>query len=69
MDFRTIRETARAGILPECELRRRVHTGRLPGIYTGTKFLVNIDLLLQQLETECRANAGMEAPQENSVTA
>ena len=59
MTFKTIRETARDGILPEYELRRRVKTGKLPGIYAGVKFLVNIDMLIQQLEQECRANGGM----------
>ena len=56
----TIRETAKAGILPENRLRQLQHQGKLPGMYSGNKFLVNADILLEQIERECRANAGME---------
>ena len=58
-EFKTIREAARAGILPEHELRRRVKIGRLPGIYAGVKFLINVDLLMEQLDAESRYNGGM----------
>lgn len=57
--FMTIREAAKAGILPENRLRQMQHQGKLPGIYSGNKFLVNADILLEQIERECRANAGM----------
>lgn len=60
-NFCTIREAARAGILPENELRRRVKCGKLPGIYAGVKFLINVEMLMQQLDAECRANAGLPA--------
>lgn len=56
----TIRETAKAGILPENRLRQMQHQGKLPGIYSGTKFLVNAEMLIALVEQECRANAGME---------
>ena len=55
----TIRQTARAGILPEHALRQRLKTRNLPGVYAGSKFLVNVDLLMEQLDAECRANGGM----------
>lgn len=58
--FMTIRQTAKTGILPENRLRQMQHQGKLPGIYSGNKFLVNADLLLQLLERESRVNAGME---------
>lgn len=53
--FKTIREVARTGLLAEYHLRTRYHQGRLPGIQTGRKFLVNVDLLQEQLERESRA--------------
>jgi len=56
----TIRQTAKAGILPENRLRQMQHQGKLPGIYSGNKFLVNAEMLVQMVEQECRANAGME---------
>ncbi len=53
--FKTIREVARTGLLAEYHLRTMYHQGRLPGIQTGRKFLVNVDLLQEQLERESRA--------------
>jgi len=54
-NYRTIREVARTGLLAEYHLRTLYHQGRLPGIQTGRKFLVNVDLLQEQLEQESRA--------------
>jgi len=48
----TIRETAREGPLTEYALRMMQKDGRLPGIQIGTKFLVNFDRLLLQLNGE-----------------
>ena len=45
----TIRETAKTGILPEYALRGLVKQGKIPGIYVGTKFLVNYDRLCDWL--------------------
>ena len=55
----TIRETAKTGILPENRLRQMQHQGKLPGIYSGNKFFVNFEMLVQLVEQECRANAGI----------
>ncbi len=41
----TIRETAKTGILPETALRRLVKQGKIPGVYSGSKFIVNYDRL------------------------
>ena len=41
----TIRETAKTGILPETALRRLVKQGKIPGVYSGNKFIVNYDRL------------------------
>lgn len=48
-EFMSIRETARTGILPEACLRRMAKQGTLPGIYSGVKFLVNYNKLVEQL--------------------
>lgn len=49
--FLTIRQTAATGILSEHHLRMMVKKGTLPGIYAGTRFLVNYELLVQQLNS------------------
>lgn len=51
-EFKTIRETARTGILPEACLRRMAKQGSLPGIYSGVKFLVNYTALVEQLSVK-----------------
>lgn len=51
-EFKTIRETARTGILPEACLRRMAKQGSLPGIYSGVKFLVNYTALVEQLNAK-----------------
>lgn len=53
--FRTIRQTASAGLVTEHFLRRLVAEGKCPGIYSGTRFLVNVDALVDQLDAESRS--------------
>lgn len=48
----TIREAAREGPLSEYALRMLQKQGQLPGIQIGTKFLVNWDRLMLQLNGE-----------------
>ena len=47
--FKTIRQTAATGILPEHRLRLMQKQGSLPGIQVGDRFLVNVDLLVELL--------------------
>ena len=47
--FPSIREAAKRGPVSEYCLRLMLKQGNLPGIYSGRKFLVNYDLLLEQL--------------------
>ena len=54
--FKTIRQTAAMGILTEHRLRLMQKQGRLPGIHTGNRFLVNVDALAEQLTAESAAN-------------
>ena len=56
-ELKTIRATAELGILPEHRLREMLKQGRLPGIYHGRKFLVNLPLLAAQIEQESLKNS------------
>lgn len=51
-DFKTIRQTAAEGILPERELRSRLIKGTLPHIRIGNRVYVNVPLLLERLTSE-----------------
>lgn len=51
-NFPSIRETAKRGPLSEYCLRLMLKQGKLPGVYSGKKFLVNYDKLLEQLWKE-----------------
>ena len=51
-NFPSIRETAKRGPLTEYCLRLMLKQGTLPGVYSGKKFLVNYDALLEQLGTK-----------------
>jgi hypothetical protein len=53
----TIRQTAALGILSEKRLRDMLKARRLPGIYSGNRFLVNVNALEKQLEAESIAQA------------
>lgn len=53
--MKTIRQVAAIGILSEHYLRMRLKQGMLPGIYVGSRFLVNVDELTEQLQAESRS--------------
>ncbi len=53
--FLTIRETAKLGFLSEHNLRMRLAQGLLPHIKAGTKCLVNVNQLIENLEAESKA--------------
>ena len=55
-NLQTIKATAELGILPEHRLRKMLKRGELPGIFHGNRFMVNIGLLEQLIESESRAN-------------
>lgn len=52
--FRTIRQTAATGILPEYRLRLMQKQNRLPGIQAGNRFMVNIEELVELLNKQSR---------------
>lgn len=58
--FLTIRQTAATRILSEHHLRLLEKQGRLPGIRSGNRFLVNVPLLLEQLDQESLSQASRQ---------
>lgn len=59
--FKTIRQTAALGILPEHRLRLMQKQGILPGIQAGNRFLINVDALADQLNAMSAGNVRSEA--------
>ena len=53
-EFKTIRQTAALGLLPEHRLRIMQKQGLLPGIFSGSRFLINVTALVDMLNTESR---------------
>lgn len=47
--FRSINETARTTGLSRYSLRKMLAQRKLPGVYVGVKFMVNVDALLKQI--------------------
>ena len=54
MNIYTIREEARTSGLPEHFLRTLLRQNRLPGFYAGTRYYVNHDVFMEQLDTISR---------------
>lgn len=52
--FKTVRQTAAAKFVPENFLRRLIAQGKCPGIYSGNRFLINVEALEEQLDAESR---------------
>ena len=70
--FLTIRQTARTGIISEHRLRQMVKEKNVPGIYSGSRFLVNLDQFIEQLnvlsKTAGQGTAVPEGAQEEHET-
>ena len=52
--FQTIRQVAHYLEIPEAFVRRLVAQGVCPGVYSGNRFLVNVEALREYLEAESR---------------
>ena len=59
--FRTIRQVSKDYELPENLLRSRLCQKRLPGFYSGNRFMVDVDLLQELLKAESIASIADEA--------
>lgn len=55
--YKTIRQTAAMGILPEHRLRLLVAQKVCPGFYAGNRFMVNVNLLIELLDRQSAAAA------------
>ncbi len=61
MNFKTIRQVAATGVLPEFRLRALQKAGKLPGFFAGSRYYVDIDALPGVLAEMCRpAGPGAE---------
>lgn len=58
-EFKTIRETAKTGLLSQYRLRILVANGQCPGIYAGNRFLVNVTALSEMLEAQSKKAVNM----------
>lgn len=58
--FVTIRQAAKTGILPEHLLRRMEKQGKLPCVYSGRKCLINLDRLVEQLNSAAGKGSEVE---------
>lgn len=52
--FQTVRQVARYLEITESLVRRLVAQGVCPGVYSGNRFLVNVEALREYLEAESR---------------
>lgn len=53
--YLTIHQTAKKGPCSEPQLRKMLKIGELPGFYSGTRFYVNYELLMELLDRESRS--------------
>ena len=53
-DFKTIRQTAKTGLISEHHLRMLVARGECTGIYSGNRFLVNVPALAEYLDAQSK---------------
>ena len=60
-NYLTIRQTAKELEFPENRIRPMVKQGVCPGIYSGNRFLVNVEASIEQLDKESRRNIKVEA--------
>ncbi len=56
MTFVTINQAAKAIGLPDTCLRRMQADNALPGFRSGSRFYVNLDMLIAKLDEQCRNN-------------
>lgn len=48
--FESPRQFSKRGIIPEAATRRLIRAGRVPGFYSGSKYLINTYAFIQMLE-------------------
>ncbi len=58
VQFLTIRQTAKTGLISEHYLRLRLKQSKLPGFYAGTRFMVDVSALEEMLHREAMTRVG-----------
>ena len=58
--YMTISQTARETGLSEGALRARLKRNKLPGLYAGSRYYINVPLLMEMLDAESRLNASLD---------
>lgn len=54
--YESARDFSKRKILSERQTRQMIEAGKVPGIQTAKGFKVNVELFLEQLETQSREN-------------
>lgn len=60
VEFKTIREVAKTGLVSEQFLRKMVKEGQCPHIKSGNRILVNVQALNEKLDAMSRQSKGVE---------
>lgn len=58
--YMTIRQTAIETGLAAGMLRARLKHNKLPGFYAGSRYYINVPLLMEMLDAESRLNASLD---------
>ena len=58
--YMTIRQTAIETGIAVGTLRTRLKCNKLPGFYAGSRYYINVPLLMEMLDAESRLNASLD---------
>ena len=58
--YMTINQTVRETGFAVGMLRTRLKHNKLPGFYAGNRYYINVPLLMEMLDSECRLNASLD---------
>lgn len=67
--YMTIRQTAIETGLAVGTLRTRLKRNKLPGFYAGNRYYINVPLLMEMIDAECRLNASLDLAEEEGDNA
>lgn len=67
--YMTINQTVRETGFSEGMLRTRLKHNKLPGFYAGSRYYVNVPMLMQMLDAESRLNAPLDRAEEEGDNA
>lgn len=67
--YMTIRQTASETGLAAGTLRTRLKNNKLPGFYAGNRYYINVPLLMEMIDAECRLNAALDRAEDEGDNA